>query len=82
MSSKIFADFSTNRLQGEPLPADVERLLEHRDELLRHTGVELVSDAGWAPWLDTSYLSDAERAAPQIAANLRAIEDVFLEAIE
>ena len=40
------------------------------------TGVELVWGPGWAPWLDTSYLSEAERADPQIAANLRAIEDV------
>lgn len=31
---------------------------------------------GWAPWLDTSYLGEADRADPDIAANVRAVAAV------
>ena len=60
--------FSRYRLGGEPTPADVAILLAHPDELFEHTGIELNWKKGWAPWLDTSYLSEAERANPDIAA--------------
>ncbi len=76
MGPDVIVQFSTNRLRGEPLPADLKVLLEHHDELLRRTGIELNWTANWAPWLDTSYLSDAERKNPDIAANLLAIEEV------
>ncbi len=72
----ILSEFSRNRLDGEPVPDDVKILLAHRDELAEETGVELNWEKQWAPWLDTSYLSETERADPNIAANIRAIEEV------
>jgi hypothetical protein len=75
--SRIVSDFSTHRLDGEPVPDDVKILLAHRDEFAERTGIELNETSGWAPWLDTSYLSDADRANPDIAANVRAIAEVI-----
>lgn len=72
----IQTQFSLLRLQGEPLPQDLAVLLQHQEELQRRTGVLLSTDANWAPWLDTSGLSETERADPEIAANLRAIAEV------
>lgn len=74
--ARIVSQFSQNRLNGEPVPDDVKALLANRDEFLERTGVELNWKKGWAPWLDTSYLSAAERANPDIAANVQAIEEV------
>ena len=74
--NRIVSEFSTNRLDGQPVPDDVKILLAHGDELAERTGIELNGDSGWAPWLDTSYLSEAERADPYIAANVRAIAEV------
>jgi hypothetical protein len=54
----------------------VKILLAHADELAERTGIELNWQNGWAPWLDTSYLSEADRANPDIAANVRAIAEV------
>ena len=74
--SRIVSEFSTNRLDGEPVPEDVKVLLAHREEFAERTGIELNETSGWAPWLDTSYLSEADRADPGIAANVRAIAEV------
>ena len=68
--------FSKHRLNGEMVPHDVKALLAHSDELNGRVGVNLNWDEGWAPWLDTSYLSEADRANPDIAANVRAIHEV------
>lgn len=68
--------FSTHRLGGEPIPADVATLLGHASELAERTGFKLNWKKGWAPWLDTNYLSAADRANPDIAANVRAIAEV------
>ncbi|MCI0464348.1 MAG: hypothetical protein L0Z62_46025 [Gemmataceae bacterium] len=74
--SRKLEAFSTHRLGGEPVPEDVKILLAHADELAERTGIELNWKKGWAPWLDTSYLTEAERANPDIAANVRAIAGV------
>jgi hypothetical protein len=70
------SQFSQNRLNGEPVPDDVKALLANHDEFSERTEVELNWKKGWAPWLDTSYLSAEDRANPDIAANVRAIEEV------
>jgi hypothetical protein len=75
-SDNVLSQFSKNRLNGEPVPEDVGVLLAHHDELAERTGVRLNGEADWAPWLDTSYLSETERADPNIAANTRAIAEV------
>lgn len=72
----IQTQFSLLRLQGEPLPQDLAVLLHYQEELQRRTGVCMGTAADWAPWLNTSDLSEAERADPEIAANLRAIAEV------
>jgi hypothetical protein len=74
--NQIESQFSANRLGGEPIPKDIRILLAHADDLIEQTGIALNWEAGWAPWLDTSYLSEAERANPDIAANVRAIAEV------
>jgi hypothetical protein len=58
------------------VPADLAKLLGHADELVDRTGITLHSEPGWAPWADTSYLSAADRANPDIMANVRAIAEV------
>jgi hypothetical protein len=69
--------FSDNRLGGEPVPEDLRILFLHRNELERRTAIALSAKKDWAPWLDTSYLSEAEKADPEIAANIRAIAEVW-----
>jgi len=65
--------FSKYRLGGDPVPADVKILLQHRAE---RTEITLEAKKDWTPWLDTSYLSDADRANPDITANVRAMAEV------
>lgn len=73
---EILREFSLNRLGGEPVPEDLKVLLLHRDELARRTGFSLNWDKEWTPWLDSSYLSEDEKADPDISANVRATEEV------
>jgi hypothetical protein len=75
-STEILAQFSRNRLDGEPVPDDLKILLPHRDELTERTGIRLEWAEGWAPWLDTTYLTDGDRSNPDIMANVRAIHEV------
>lgn len=70
------AEFVENRLRGDSLPPDLSILVSNRDELARLTGVVLNSSASWAPWLDTSYLTEKDLADPDIRANVRAIGEV------
>lgn len=60
-STEILADFSRNRLDGEPVPEDLKILLPHRDELAERTGFRLEWAEEWAPWLDTSG-ADSDRS--------------------
>ena len=75
-STEILSQFSRNRLDGESVPDDLKILLPHRDELAERTGIRLEWAEGWAPWLDTSHLSEADRRIPDTMANIRAIEEV------
>lgn len=70
------ADFLAHRLHGESPPPDLSVLLEHPHELARLAGIVLNASAEWAPWLDTSYLTERDWADPAIRANVRAISDV------
>ena len=54
--------FSAHRLNGEPVPDDVRILLAHAQELAERTGIELAWEKDWSPWLDTSDLTDSDRA--------------------
>lgn len=76
MDQTILEAFSQNRLGGEPIPVDVQLLLAHIDGFAARTGVELNGQEGWAPWLDTSYLSQENKANPDIMANVRLMADV------
>ena len=75
-SSELFSRFSINRLDGEPVPDDLCILLPHRDELAERSGIRLVLDDDWAPWLDASGLQEAVRSDPDAAANIRALSEV------
>lgn len=74
--ANFVAEFVAHRLHGEQPPGDLRLLLQHRDELAQRAGVVLDSGADWAPWLDTSYLSEKDWADPGIRANVRAINEV------
>jgi hypothetical protein len=75
-SDEILAQFSRNRLEGEPVPHDLQVFLPLRDELAQRTGVRLEWAEGWAPWLASLELNEAERGDSDLAAALRATEDV------
>ena len=68
--------YSINRLGSEPVPPDLTVLLQNADELRRRTGITFSSAPGWSPWLNTSYLSDAQKRNPDVIASMRAIEEV------
>ena len=74
------ADFETefvkHRLRGDTPPPDLLLLLKSRNPLAARTGIELDASAGWAPWLNTSYLSSTALKDPSVRANIRAIADV------
>ncbi len=74
--ARIVSQFSQNRLNGEAVPDDVKALLANYDEFSERTNVELNWKKKWAPWLDTSYLSAAELANPDISANVKAMAEV------
>lgn len=67
--------FSKNRLDNEPIPDDLAKLLKHSDAFLETTGIRLLSDANEEPWNDTSYLSAQELENPDIASNIRAMAE-------
>ena len=73
---ELEARCSRTRLGGDPLPEDLRILFEHRDALWKSTGIELNGDPDWAPWRDTGYLTEADWADPEIAANVKAIHSV------
>ncbi len=75
-SSELFSQFSINRLDGEPVPDDVQILLPHRDELAGRSGIRLVLDEDWTPWLDATGLGEAVHSDPAAAADIRARAEV------
>ncbi len=60
--------FSLHRLAGETIPDDLAAILAHREEFAARTGYEMSAEPDWAPWLDTSYLSEEELKEPSLAA--------------
>jgi len=75
-SNEVIVQFSRNRLNGEPVPKDLNILLPHRDELAERTGVRLEWAEDWAPWLEIHSLNETEGLDPDRAANRRATEEV------
>ena len=75
-STEILSEFSRNRLDGEPVPDDLSILLRHRDELAQRTGIRLESAEEWAPWRDTSLLTQNDRQDPDAIASFRAVHEV------
>jgi hypothetical protein len=70
-----FDAFSRDHLGGEAVPDDLAILLEHADELHELSGIQV----GAIPLevvSDTSYLTPADRANPDIAANIRAMGEI------
>jgi hypothetical protein len=76
IASELLAQFSRNRLGGEPVPNDVRILLSLRDELAGRTGIRLEWDEDWAPWLDMRPPSDPDRRDVDLGARLRATREV------
>lgn len=76
LGTKSVSTFAANRLNGEPVPHDLQILLENADELFELTGVRFPARKDWAPWLDTSHLTAQQRADPEISAHLRALAEV------
>ena len=74
--SDMVPSFSTHRLGAEAVPPDLLVLLQNADALRQRTGIKFSSAPDWAPWFDTSYLSDAEKRNPDIIASVRAISEV------
>ncbi|HWW07537.1 hypothetical protein [Collimonas sp.] len=77
MSTDIdLKSFSDHRLGGHPVPKDLQLLLVHVKEVQKLTGIKVSDSAEWAPWLDVSYLSEADLNNPEISANIEAISAV------
>ena len=68
---------SLYRLRGAACPDDLRILLIDGIELLRNFYIEVDGDETWKPWTDKSYLTPTDLADPDIAANVRAIDDTF-----
>jgi hypothetical protein len=68
---------SKHRLGGQACPSDLEVLITHCHPILEELGIEISGDPAWAPWADKSYLTEADYRDPDIAANVKAIDDTF-----
>lgn len=66
---------TVKRLGGEACPRDLQLLADHCEPLLTDRGVRFGVEADWAPWADKSYLTDEDYANPDIAANVKAIDE-------
>ena len=73
----LLESVTLNRLGGAACPDDLRILLADGIGLLRNLSVEVSGDASWQPWADKSYLTASDLANPDIAANVRAIDDTF-----
>lgn len=74
--TEVLSQFSLNRLDGEPVPDDVQILLPNRDELARRSGVRLELADDWTPWLDIGPAAEAARLDPEVMADVRARVEV------
>ncbi|GAB2911402.1 hypothetical protein [Streptomyces mayteni] len=72
MFEERLAEFSRERLGGRPIPDDLRVLLvaewEGRDEFADVLGITFLAPGEPHPHLDTSYLSEKERASPESQA--------------
>lgn len=75
-TTELVSQFSINRLDGEPVPEDLHILLNHGDELAARTGMRLIADEEWSPWLDTGALERSIQSDPEAAARMRATAEV------
>ena len=73
----LLESVTANRLGGEPCPDDLRVLLSEGIGLLNSLGLDVSGDAAWQPWADKSYLTESDLADPDIAANVKAIDDTF-----
>jgi hypothetical protein len=64
------------RLRGQPCPDDLVLLIEKCSDLLEELGVSIPTEGSWSPWKDKSYLTTADLKDPDIAGNVRALEEV------
>lgn len=81
MGTSELIHFSLNRLDGEPLPPDLERLLIHKEALRERFALTLESRSAWSPWLeigwfDLSRSRVADQINPEILAELEATMEV------
>jgi|GEM_PF-4928121 len=65
------------RLQNDPFPEDLAYLVTHFHELLAEFEVTFNGEEDWEPWADKSYLTEDDLADPDIAANVKAIDDTY-----
>ncbi len=75
-TTELVSQFSINRLDGENVPEDLRILVHHRDELAARTGMRLVAEEDWSPWLDTGALARSIQSDPEAAARIRATAEV------
>lgn len=73
----LLTTVTLNRLNGATCPEDLRILLTDGIDLLNSLGVKVSGDVIWEPWADKSYLTAEDLADPDIAANVRAIDDTF-----
>ncbi|CAN5915233.1 hypothetical protein BH11VER1_BH11VER1_17860 [soil metagenome] len=73
----LLESVTANRLGGDSCPDDLRILLTDGIDLLHGLDIELSGDLSWQPWADKSYLTASDLADPDIAANVRAIDDTF-----
>ena len=66
---------SRTRLDSKPVPRDMVVLLDRYQAQLAKLGIFISDDPNVAPWADESYLTEADLANPDIAANVRAMRD-------
>jgi hypothetical protein len=71
-----FAAWSRSVLGEDTLPDDLAILLDRAEELKELAGITMRTDPAMKPWDDTSYLSDADRADPDISASVRAMTEI------
>ncbi|MFI8438693.1 hypothetical protein ACIGJO_34185 [Streptomyces sp. NPDC079020] len=87
MSDERLKEFSRERLGGRPVPEDVRLLAtaqwEGRGHPFEQFGITILEPSAQHPLIDTSCLSEKERANPDIMANCAASEQMatYLKAV-
>ncbi len=71
------ANISKFRLGNEDCPRDLVFLVDNFLSKLSDLEIEFNDQESWEPWNDKSYLTESDLADPDIAANIKAIDDTF-----